>query len=82
MGMLAFQNVRNEAVSIDPECIESVEAIYDKPQECVICTVGGREHYIARSHAYVTGVLRSHYNPSPVQIAAFVRSEETADATL
>ena len=60
--MIALMTVRNTPVALEADLIESVEA-HDNhnPDNCVITMTSGKEHEIARSYTYVTGILRAHY---------------------
>jgi hypothetical protein len=64
--MIALMTTSGMPVAIEPDLIESVEAIEGRGAPCcLVRTTSGKEHVIERSYAYVTGVLRKHYAPPP-----------------
>ena len=69
--MIALMNTDGLAVQLEPDFIESIEQsldCLDSPcqTKCVVRMASGKTHEIARSYAYVTGIVRSH-NEAAVQ---------------
>lgn len=62
-------NTAGRAVALEPDLIESVEQHPENPERCLVRTSSGKEHVIERSYTYVTGVIRSHYEPHPKGVA-------------
>ena len=69
--MIALMTTAGRPVAIEPDLIESVEQHPDNAGRSIVRTSSGKEHIIERSYTYVTGIIRTHYNPKPRTERAF-----------
>ncbi len=71
--MIALMTTDGRAVALEPDFFESVEqplmtigrADVDRADTCKIRMSSGSAFDIDRSYTYVTGIVRTHYNPKP-----------------